>query len=224
MNQQYIEYVRGELSVALADIQRSGKGQLAAFEENSLGDTTRLKRKRLRSVELDGRKVCRAVDPMHCPETRVNKKPMPPLDELTYITASWRRAVAMLENHERAWIRYCYANDLDFNGQVAICRYIWELMQESFAGKRITKKVCKRLESLVWLAVQQAAHNRGAVIGREYSHTQLAELSGVNKATWSEIYSGHWQTLISLVETLDAGSLQCTAKKRIATRSKLLAS
>jgi hypothetical protein len=223
MNQQYLEYVRGALSIALADIWRTGKGQLAAFEESAMANTTRIKRKRVRIVEVGGRMVSQDTDPINCTETRARKKPFPPLEELTYSTSSWRRAVGMLEPHKEAWIRYCYANDLKFTGQVIICRYVWEQMQ---AGQKvkITAKVSKRVESLVWLAVQQVAHTKGAAQAEEYSHTRLAELSGVSKSTWSETYSGHWNKLLSLAESLDAEALRGTAEKRVLSRSKHLAS
>ncbi|NIC29335.1 bacteriophage antitermination protein Q [Serratia plymuthica] len=224
MNQKYLEYVRGAVSVALADICRTGKGQLAAFEESAMANTSRFKRKRIHTIDVGGRNVSQETDPVNCPETRARKKPFPPLDELTYCTSSWRRAVGKLERHQESWIRYCYANDLNFEGQVTICQYIWGELQQILKGKKITMKVRKRLESLVWLAVQQVAHKEGVLRGDEYSHTQLAELSGVGKSTWSETYSGHWNKLIYLVERLDAGSLQAIAEKRIEARSKLLAS
>ena len=222
MNQNYLDYVRGAVSLALADIHGQSKGQLAAFEGSALVRTTRFKRQRLRTVVVDNRKVCPATEPMHCPETRTRKKPFPPLDELTYSTSSWRRAISVLDTHQEAWIRYCYGDYNYHDKQLLVVPYIWERFSEQCSA-RISKKVKLRLQSLTMLAVQVVASEiRG--LPKEYTHTQLAELSGVSKSTWSETYSGHWNTLLSLVESLDAGSLRWTAVKRIESRSKHLAS
>lgn len=222
MNQQYLEYVRGAVSLALADIHGQSKGQLAAFEGSALACTTRFKRQRLRTVVLDNRKVCPETDPIHCPETRARKKPFPPLDELTYCTSSWRRAISVLDTHQEAWIRYCYGDYNYHRNQLLVAPYIWERFSDQFSA-RISKKVKVRLQSLTLLAVQVVASEIKG-LPKEYTHTQLAELSGVRKSTWSETYSGHWNTLLSLVETLDAGSLRWVAEKRIESRSKHLAS
>lgn len=51
MNQQYLEYVRGAVSLTLADIHGQSKGQLAAFEGSALvrtRDTYKAKRKALK--------------------------------------------------------------------------------------------------------------------------------------------------------------------------------
>jgi hypothetical protein len=222
MNQQYLEYVRGAVSLALADIHGQSKGQLAAFEGSALARTTRFKRQRLRTVVVDNRKVCPATDPMHCPETRSRKKPFPPLDEMTYCTSSWRRAISVLDTHQEAWIRYCYGDYNYHSKQLLVVPYIWERFSEQCSA-RISKKVKLRLQSLTMLAVQVVASEIKG-FPKEYTYTRLAELSGVNKSTWSETYSGHWNKLLSLVETLDAGSLRWAAEKRIESRSKHLAS
>lgn len=222
MNQQYLEYVRGAVSLALADIHGMTKGQLAAFEGAALAHTTRFKRQRHRTVVVGNRKVCPETDPIHCPETRTRAKPFPPIEELTYCTSSWRRAISVLETHQEAWIRYCYGDYSYHHNQLLVVPYIWAQFAAQCPGK-ISKKVKLRMQSLTLLAVQvMASEIKGHP--KEYSHTKLAELSGVSKSTWSETYSGHWNTLLSLVETLDAGSLKWTADKRIESRSKHLAS
>lgn len=222
MNQQYLEYVRGAVSLALADIHGQSKGQLVAFEGSALARTTRFMRQRVRTVVLDDRKVCPATDPMHCTETRTRKKPFPPLDELTYCTSSWRRAISVLDMHQEEWIRYCYGDYNYHDKQLLVVPYIWERFSEQCSA-RISKKVKLRLQSLTLLAVQVVASEIKG-FPKEYTHTRLAELSGVSKSTWSETYSVHWNQLLSLVETLDAGSLRWAAEKRIASRSKHLAS
>lgn len=222
MNQQYLEYVRSAVSLALADIHGQSKGQLAAFEGSALIRTTRFKRQRFRTVVLEKRRVCPVTDPMHCPATRTRKKPFPLIGELAYCTSSWRRAISVLDTHQEAWIRYCYGDYNYHDKQLLVVPYIWEQFLDQ-SSARTSKKVKLRLQSLTLLAVQVVASEIKGLT-KEYTHTQLAELSGVSKSTWSETYSGHWNTLLSLVETLDAGSLRAVAEKRIASRSKHLAS
>jgi len=70
MNAQQLEYVRIELTAALADPGARRKGQLAAFEDSPLAETSKYKRQSVRTVEIDTRKVQRLVDPVFCAETR----------------------------------------------------------------------------------------------------------------------------------------------------------
>lgn len=215
MNEQYIEYLRGCVSTALADIHRIGKENSSAMTR-----TTVHTRKRLRLVQLENRKVCAATDPMHCTETRSRRKPTPPIDPITYGTASWRRAVGHLEPHQEAWIRYCYGHDLDYSYQVMICQYVWNKYRETLTGKRTTEKSRRRIESLVWLAVQSYAALCGCVLVlRKYNDTELARLSGVSKSTWSENYSHHWQGLIACVSSLDSAALLAVKTMRSESRS-----
>ncbi|EKN6224392.1 antitermination protein [Yersinia enterocolitica] len=214
MNQQYLQYVRGVLSVALADICGSSKGQLEAFDGAALARTTRFKRQRLRSIEVDGRRVCQETEPVRCTETRSSKSQVTPIDPLTYCTSAWRRAVFKLKPHQAAWIRYCYSFDLTFDYQVEICRYIWNEYQPQLAEKPVTAKVRRRVESLVWLAVQQTAGVGHLLHGKEYSYSELAGLVGVQRNNWTMHYAPHWESLLRLVEALDADSLNCVVNHK----------
>lgn len=223
MNQQYIEYLRGCVSTALAD-RRSGKGQLDALNGSAMTRTTAHPRKRLRIVQLEGRNVCAATDAMHCTETRSRRKPMPPIDPITYGTASWRRALGHLEPHQEAWIRYCYGYDLNYDYQVMICQNVWNEYRATLTGKRTTEKARRRIESLVWLAVQSYAATCGFVeVLRKYNDSELAELSGVSKSTWSENYRHHWLGLIACVASLDSSALLTVKTMRSESRSVHLA-
>ena len=217
MNQQYIEYLRGCVSTALAD-RRSGKGQLDALNGSAMARTTVHTRKRLRIVQVEGRNVCATTDAMHCTETRSRRKPMPPIDPITYGTASWRRALGHLEPHQEAWIRYCYGNDLNYDYQVTICHFIWNEYRKTLTGKRTTEKARRRIESLVWLAVQRYACECGCPKScPDYSDSELAKLSGVSRSTWSENYLHHWVGLLKCAAQLDRASLfTITAMRNVA--------
>lgn len=211
MNQQYLQYVRGALSIALADIRGSSKGQLEAFNGAALARTTRFKRKRVRIVEVGGRRVCQETETMHCPETRSCKSQIVPLEPLTYCTSAWRRAVFKLKPYQAAWIRYCYSFDLNYEYQVEICRFIWSEYQSQLGKNPITAKVRRRVESLVWLAVQQTAGIGHLLHREEYSYSELAGLVGVQRNNWTMHYAPHWESLLRLVESLDSDSLNCVA-------------
>ncbi len=222
MNQQYLEYVRGALSVALVDIPRSGKGQLAAFEGAALARTSRFKRKRGRSVSVGGRRVCSDSEPMHCSETRTRRKPLPPIDPLSYCTSSWRRAFSILEPFQQAWLRYCYGRDLTYDYQVTMCRHIWRSFQKQLDDENVSSKVQSRMASLVWLAIQQTAGECSELHGHRYRHSELAGLAGVARDNWSKNYVKHWEGLLRYVESMDADSLGKIARIRI-DRKQLLA-
>ncbi|WP_440863246.1 bacteriophage antitermination protein Q [Symbiopectobacterium purcellii] len=219
MNQQYVEYLRGCVSTALADVRQTGRGQLDTFNGAAMVGTTVHTRKRPRLVQLEGRKVCATTDPMHCTETRSRRKPMPPIDPITYSTASWRRALGHLEPHQEAWIRYCYGNDLNYDYQVIICQHVWNEYRETLSGKRTTDRSRRRIESLVWLAVQRYASECGCPKAcPDYSDSELAVLSGVTKSTWSENYRHHWQGLIACVSCLDSDALLAVKTRRSESR------
>ncbi|GLW38492.1 antiterminator [Pectobacterium carotovorum subsp. carotovorum] len=221
MNQQYLEYIRGNVSTALSYIQKEGAGQLGALEGAGIIRTTKYTRQRQRIVALDGRNVCATTDAMHCPETRSRKRPAPPIDPITYGTASWRRAVNELEPHHTAWVRYCYGNDLNYEYQKAICVHVWNEYKPTLTGKKTTDKVRRRIESLVWLAVQRYAATCGCVfVSRGYNDSELAKLSVVSRSTWSENYRHHWDGLTEIVSELDSESLNTIIKKRNESRLK----
>ncbi|MGO2923878.1 MAG: bacteriophage antitermination protein Q [Hafnia paralvei] len=215
-----LEYVRERLNLALADYGSRTKGQLDAFQGAALINTSRYKRRP--AVEIGGQ--YRQSDPVACSETRGGKRPKPPIEEITFCLSSWRRAVFELEDHQRAWIYYCYAHNLDYDYQVQITKHVWEEFKKTLAGKRITKKVTARLAQLVWLAVQQRAHNCRGIHGKDYTATQLADLMAVSRSTWSECYRAHWETLLVIVLGLDCISLDLVLKARDASRLCDLAS
>lgn len=205
-----LEYVRERLNLALADYGSRTKGQLDAFQGAALINTSRYKRRP--AVEIGGQ--YRQSDPVACSETRGGKWPKPPIEEIAFCLSSWRRAVFELEGHQRAWIYYCYAHNLDYDYQVQITTHVWEEYKKTLAGKRITKKVTARIARLVWLAVQQYAYTRRAMDGEQRKACELASLLGVAPDNWSKHYADHWAHLILECERLDEGVLRNVDSKR----------
>jgi len=198
-----LEYVRERLNLALADYGSRTKGQLDAFQGAALINTSRYKRRP--AVEVGGQ--YRQSDPVACSETRGGKRPKPPIEEITFCLSSWRRAVFELEGHQRAWVYYCYAHNLDYDYQVQITTHVWAEFIKTLAGKRVTKKVTARLAQLVWLAVQQYVYTRRATDGVQRKACELASLLGVTSDNWSKHYAEHWSNLIIECERVDEGVL-----------------
>ncbi|WP_447870694.1 bacteriophage antitermination protein Q [Serratia fonticola] len=86
---------------------------------------------------------------VHIIETHCRRQPMPPIDEFVYAHCAWRRAVRKLEEHQQAWLRYCYGGDLEFKLQAAICQHAWEIYEKAHTGVKVQKRVKLRIISLV---------------------------------------------------------------------------
>lgn len=214
MNPQYLEYIREQLFAAMVESEGRSKGQLAAFEGAALADTSTFRRVRHRDLLVGKRLVCRETEPLLCSGTRSRKHPFPPIDEVTYRNSSWRRAVLALADHQQAWVRYCYAGDIEFSLQSTLCLFVWDGFTAAQGGKRMSVKVKGRLRELVWLAVQQTASMR--VI---YTAGKLAELTGVETDNWAHNYDAHWHHMLKLCRALDEGVLHDVVNIRNAKKS-----
>lgn len=203
-----LEYVRSKLRSALPDYSGGTKGQLEAFRENPPADKNGLPRHKLHVVELEGgRKVKAENGAVYVMETRSRRQPMPPMNEFDYAHCAWRRAVRKLEDHQQAWLRYCYGGDLDFNLQTVICQHLWQVFEKAHAGDKMQKRVKLRIISLVWLAVQDVAAKNKNEAYQEYAATALANLLSVHRDTWYQTYAAPWQELKAIATDLDEGSL-----------------
>ncbi|WNI62369.1 bacteriophage antitermination protein Q [Enterobacter asburiae] len=107
-------------------------------------------------------------------ETRSRRRPLPPINDIEFATAPWRRTVNMLPEHEQGWLRYCYGFDLSFKYQTQICEAIWNGHQHG-----LLKKTKKRIISLVWVAVQEVAAQQMNDTYKQYADELLATHLGV---------------------------------------------
>ncbi|VFS57562.1 Phage antitermination protein Q [Kluyvera cryocrescens] len=75
----------------------------------------------LTSFELEGESGTRFVNSLSAPlyvlETRSRRRPMPPIKDMEFESAPWRRAVNSLNEYQQAWLRYCYGFDLSYKHQ-----------------------------------------------------------------------------------------------------------
>lgn len=211
MNEQNLNYVRNELRRALLDLSGGTKGQLEAFSENPLADKNATPRRCVNLVELEGESGTRFVNSLSAPlyvlETRSRRRPMPPIKDMEFESAPWRRAVNSLNEHQQAWLRYCYGFDLSYKHQVMMCEHVWNNYQKCQVDNPLQSRVIKKLIGLVWLAGQEVAAMRSNETYKDYAGAALARMVSVDRSTWLRVYSGHWAALKAAFADLDEYAL-----------------
>ncbi|MDU3905086.1 MAG: bacteriophage antitermination protein Q [Citrobacter portucalensis] len=213
MNTQFLEYVRQQLMVATADLSGATKGQLMAWLENAQFDTGTFKRKKMKvRDEVTGEMITLDNPPIPGKQSHAKGSHIPLVQPVEYSTASWRRALMSLEEHQKAWLLWNYSENVSWDNQVLITQWAWSQFCEHLAGKRVAKKTIDRLRQLIWLAAQDV---KAELAGREtYEYQQLAELVGVAKSTWTENYLPHWLAMRCIFTRLDSGALISVTRSR----------
>ncbi|MGG7916544.1 bacteriophage antitermination protein Q [Klebsiella aerogenes] len=213
MNTQYLQYVRQQLIVATADLSGETKGQLVAFAENAMFEATARSNKRMKVVDpATGRMVKPSNPPVPGKQSRAKGSAIALVQPVEYSTASWRRALLSLEEHQKAWLLWNYSDNIRWEHQETITRWAWEKFIEKLSGVRIAKKTVDRLRNLIWLAAQDV---KAELAERDtYEYQELAELVGVAKSTWTETYLPHWLAMRSNFVRLDCDSLMSTTRSR----------
>lgn len=155
MNTQYLEYVRQQLIVATADLSGATKGQLVAFAENAQFTATARSRGRKKVYsEVKKRMVNPDGPPMSGSQSRHKGSSIALVLPVEYSTASWRRALLSLEEHQKAWLLWNYSENIRFEYQVAITQWAWEEFRDQLGAKKVAGKTMERLKKLIWLAAQ----------------------------------------------------------------------
>ncbi|HDU4318680.1 TPA: antiterminator [Klebsiella aerogenes] len=213
MNTQYLEYVRQQLIMATADLSGATKGQLVAFAENAMFEATARSNKRMKVVDpATGRMVKPSNPPVLGKQSRAKGSAIALVQPVEYSTASWRRALLSLEEHQKAWLLWNYSDNIRWEHQETITRWAWEKFSEKLSGVRIAKKTVDRLRNLIWLAAQDV---KAELAGRDtYEYQELAQLVGVAKSTWTETYLPHWLAMRSNLVRLDSDALMSTTRSR----------
>ncbi|EKW1653214.1 antiterminator [Citrobacter freundii] len=213
MNTQFLEYVRQQLIVATADLSGATKGQLMAWLENAQFDTGTFKRKKMKvKDEVTGEMITLDNPPIPGKQSHAKGSHIPLVQPVEYSTASWRRALMSLEEHQKAWLLWNYSENVSWDNQVLITQWAWSKFCEHLAGKRVAKKTIDRLRQLIWLAAQDVK----AELARRntYEYQQLAQLVGVSKPTWTETYLTHWLAMKQAFSYLDNQSLLSVSRSR----------
>ena len=213
MNTQYLQYVREQLIVATADLSGATKGQLMAWLENAQFDTGTFKRKKPRVMDsVTGKMITLDNPPIPGKQSRAKGSHIPLVQPVEYSTASWRRAVLSLDEHQKAWILWNYSESTCWDNQVAITQWAWAEFIAQLAGKKVSGKTMDRLKALIWLAAQDV---KAELAGRDtYQKQELAVLCGVKPDNWSHNYSEYWQCMCGIFERLDTHSLLRAVRTR----------
>ncbi|EME0310847.1 antiterminator [Enterobacter hormaechei] len=218
MNSQQLEYVRQQLIVATADLSGATKGQLVAFAENAQFTATARSRGRKKITDpVTGRKVNPEGTPMSGSQSRAKGSSIALVGPVEFVTASWRRAVLSLEEHQKAWLLWNYSENIRFEYQVAITQWAWAVLREQLGTKKVAGKTMDRLKKLIWLAAQDV---KAEIAGKEvYQHHDLAALCGVKPDNWCHNYSDYWRAMCNIFKRLDSDSLLCTVRTRSQQKS-----
>lgn len=213
MNTQYLQYVREQLIVATADLSGATKGQLVAFAENAMFEATPRSRGRKKVYDPQKKRMVNPDSPpMTGSQSRAKGSAIALVLPVEYSTASWRRALLSLDEHQKAWLLWNYSENIRWEYQETITRWALEQFSAQMAGVRIAKKTVDRLRQLIWLAAQDV---KAELAGREmYEYQKLAGLAGVVKSTWTETYLPHWLALRSSFVKLDSDALISVTRSR----------
>ncbi|HGD7470224.1 TPA: bacteriophage antitermination protein Q [Escherichia coli] len=213
MTAQYLEFVRQQLIVATADLSGATKGQLVAFAENAQFTATARSRGRKKVYSEVKQKMVNPDGPaMSGSQSRAKGSSIALVGPVEFVTASWRRAVLSLEDHQKAWLLWNYSENIRFEYQVAITQWAWAEFSQQLEGKRVAGKTMERLKKLIWLAAQDVKAGLG---GREtYEYQALAELVGVTPKNWSETFTDRWVEMKRIFMSLDSEALLQVTRSR----------
>lgn len=213
MNVQYLQYVREQLIVATADLSGATKGQLMAWLENAQFDTGTFNRKKPRvKDDVTGKMITLDNPPIPGKQSRAKGSHIPLVQPIEFSTASWRRAVLSLEEHQKAWLLWNYSENTRWENQVAITQWAWAEFRAQLGVKKVAGKTMDRLKALIWLAAQDV---KAELAGREtYEYKQLAELVGVTAKNWSETFTDRWVEMKRIFLRLDSGALLQVTRSR----------
>ncbi|HGH4716786.1 TPA: bacteriophage antitermination protein Q [Enterobacter hormaechei] len=213
MNSQQLEYVRQQLIVATADLSGATKGQLVAFAENAQFTATARSRGRKKVLNpANGRMMNPTSPPIPGQQSRAKGSHIPLVNHVEFCTASWRRALISLDEHQKAWLLWNYSENIRFEYQVAITQWAWNEFREQLGAKKVAGKTMERLKKLIWLAAQDV---KAELAGKNvYQHQDLAALCGVKPDNWCHNYADYWRAMCAIFKRLDGDSLLSTVRTR----------
>ncbi|MEJ0233171.1 bacteriophage antitermination protein Q [Klebsiella michiganensis] len=208
-----LSYIRQQLIVATADLSGATKGQLMAWLENAQFDTNTFPRKKQRVWDEETEKWMTLNNPpIPGKQSHAKGSHIPLVQPVEYATASWRRALLSLDEHQKAWLLWNYSENTRWEYQETIIRWAWEQFSQQLAGVRIAKKTVDRLRQLIWLAAQDV---KAELAGRKtYEYQKLASLVGVTPKNWSETFTERWEEMKRTLLRLDSDSLLQVTRSR----------
>lgn len=218
MTIQYLEYVRQQLIVATADLSGATKGQLVAFAENAMFEATARSRGRMKVYDPQKKRMVNPDSPpMAGSQSRAKGSAIALVLPVEYSTASWRRALLSLDDHQKAWLLWNYSDNIRWEHQETITRWAWDQFSQQLSGVRIAKKTVDRLRQLIWLAAQDA---KAGLAGRDqYQYGDLAAMVDVEVKNWSKTFTTHWEAMLAVFSQLDRDALLSLTKTRSEQKS-----
>lgn len=218
MNTQYLQYVRQQLIVATADLSGATKGQLVAFAENAMFEATPRSRGRKKVYDSQKKRMVNPDSPpMAGSQSRAKGSAIALVLPVEYSTASWRRALLSLDDHQKAWLLWNYSDNIRWEHQETITRWAWDQFSQQLSGVRIAKKTVDRLRQLIWLAAQDA---KAGLAGRDqYQYGDLAAMVDVEVKNWSKTFTTHWEAMLAVFSQLDRDALLSLTKTRSEQKS-----
>ncbi|TDN64267.1 bacteriophage antitermination protein Q [Scandinavium goeteborgense] len=213
MNTQHLEFIRQQLIIATADLSGATKGQLVAFAENAQFTATARSRGRKKIVDpATGRMVNPGGPAIPGRQSRAKGSSIALVQPVEFGTASWRRAVLSLDEHQKAWLLWSYSENIRFEYQVVITQWAWVEFKEHLGARKVAGKTMERLRQLIWLAAQDV---KADLAGRDtYEYQKLAELVGVTPKNWSETFTDRWVEMKRIFVSLDSGALMQVTRSR----------
>ena len=212
INTQYLQYVRQQLIVATADLSGATKGQLTAFAENAQFAATVRSRGTEESSRSGHRAHGKPIKPAN-PRAAVRAKgsAIALVMPVEYSTASWRRALLSLEEHQKAWLLWELQRQYPLGApgddhQVGV----GAIQREAGRCAHCKRKTVDRLRQLIWLAAQ---NTKQEITGRGH-HYAPASMVGIKPDNWCHNYSDYWQIMMDIYQELDSHALLSVSRSR----------
>ena len=221
MNTQYLQYVREQLMAATADLNGATKGQLEAWQEHAQFDTGTYKRKKPHILDVvTGKMITLDNTPTSGKQSYAKGSSIALVSPVEFSTSSWRRAVLSLDEHQKAWLLWCYSESVRWGHQVTITQWAWSEFKDLLSNRKIAGKTLDRLKTLIWLAAQDV---KSELAGREaYEYQTLASLVGVTTKNWSETFTERWVAMKHIFLQLDSDALLLVTRTRSKQKAAFL--
>lgn len=217
-----LDKIRSYVQLALGDGHYMQAGILEVqLQQMEMGSSGRFTEKATRELVIDEHTFIVPAEAVRYHEGKKYKTSSAPIAEIDFVTASWRRAILQLEEHEKNWIFFVYGNGLNFEIQTSVCFYLWDqflkLHKES-GFKEMKKKTTGIMRRLAFYCMQET---RYGLLGinvankEEYQEDRkISALLDVSIESWRKDYKKRWNLMKQVCFNLDTKALYITAEVR----------
>lgn len=145
-----------------------------------------------------------------CSETRPKKKSSIPLGSTAFEDAHLVRTVGTLAPELSRWIRYAYADSLEWDDEAGCVVVLWDRVQPQLG--KLQGKSLQRAKGLAHLAVQEHKVIKNTGLQR-YDGPALARLLGIKDSNFREHWRARWDAMQSVLDSLDTEALEALWKE-----------